>query len=681
MTNDDLIAVAGTTFVVSDSLGDIQPAEQHGLFAADTRYLSRFELTLGDLGIILLSAGPVAFAESQVYLSNAGSERVAGQTLEIVRKRQLRRATLTEHIEFTNHGLERVEFPLHLWLDADFADIFEVRAMSAHRRPNHTRRQNTVDGVTFVDTVRENERQLHVQFSRPPDEHAESRVTFNLALESHQHWTLELQMHWIVPAFESHQPVPVAENIGHQSVLEWFQQTPNLHTEDQDFKRGYQRSIRDLGALEIALNSGQPIPAAGLPWYLAIFGRDSIITSLQTMLLNQRHARGTLRTLGAYQARDDDPYRDAEPGKIAHEIRFGELAISGALPHSRYYGSVDSTPLWLILFGEYLRWVDDPRLLHDLLPNAERALNWIDRYGDLDGDGFIEYARRSASGLVNQGWKDSWDSVRFADGAIAEGPIALVEVQGYVYQARLAMAGVYDMLGRSAEATELRAQAERLKSAVQDAFWMPDEGYFAMALDGKKRQVDGITSNPGHLLWTGLPDRDKAARVVERLMAEDLYSGWGIRTMSTEMTAFSPISYHNGSIWPHDNSLILAGMHRYGHDEAAGRVITGLIDASRRFSFNRLPELFCGYDRDHTPFPVNYPVACSPQAWAAGSIILMVQVMLGIDVGPDGLQAHPISDRLTGLTNVMFRGERFDIEGERVIPATRIESGTVPLNP
>jgi glycogen debranching enzyme len=316
-----------------------------------------------------------------------------------------------------------------------------------------------------------------------------------------------------------------------------------------------------------------------------------------------------------------------------------------------------------------------------LLPNAERALNWIDRYGDLDGDGFIEYARRSASGLVNQGWKDSWDSVRFADGAIAEGPIALVEVQGYVYRARLAMAGVYDMLGRSAEATELRAQAERLKSAVQDAFWMPDEGYFAMALDGKKRQVDGITTNPGHLLWTGLPDRDKAARVVERLMAEDLYSGWGIRTMSTEMTAFSPISYHNGSIWPHDNSLILAGMHRYGHDEAAGRVITGLIDASRRFSFNRLPELFCGYDRDHTPFPVNYPVACSPQAWAAGSIILMVQVMLGIDVGPDGLQAHPISDRLTGLTNVMFRGERFDIEGERVIPATRIESGTVPLNP
>jgi glycogen debranching enzyme len=282
---------------------------------------------------------------------------------------------------------------------------------------------------------------------------------------------------------------------------------------------------------------------------------------------------------------------------------------------------------------------------------------------------------------VNQGWKDSWDSVRFADGRIAEGPIALVEVQGYVYAARLAMAGIYDMIGQTAKASELRAQADRLRYTVQESFWMPGEGYFAMALDGQKRQVDGITSNPGHLLWAGLPDPDKAARVVERLMAADLYSGWGVRTMSTEMTAFSPISYHNGSVWPHDNSLIIAGMHRYGHDEAACRVIGGLIDASRWFEFNRLPELFCGYDREQTPFPVNYPVACSPQAWAAGSIIQMVQIMLGIDVGPDGLRASPISDRVTGLTNVLFRGERFDIEGDRITRSPQMASTTATVNP
>ncbi|HVX29925.1 MAG TPA: glycogen debranching N-terminal domain-containing protein [Nitrolancea sp.] len=681
MTNDDLIAVAGNTFVVSDLLGNILPVEQHGVFAADTRFLSRFELKLGDLGVILLRSGPAAFAESQIYLSNAASDTVAGQTLEIVRKRQLRRTSLTETIECANHGLERVDVPLQLWLEADFADIFEVRSMSVQRRSKHTRHRSTPDGVTFFDTVRENERQIHVQFSHPPDEHAGSHVTFNLSLESHQRWSLEIQMRWAVPVLESHRPVPVARDIGHQSVLEWIRQTPRLHTDDQDFERGYQRSIRDLGALEIALNSGQPIPAAGLPWYLAIFGRDSIVTSLQTMLLNQRHARGTLTTLGAYQAREDDPFRDAEPGKIAHEIRFGELAISDTVPHSRYYGSVDSTPLWLILFGEYMRWVDDQPLLHDLLPVAERALEWIDRYGDLDGDGFIEYSRRSTSGLVNQGWKDSWDSVRFADGRIAEGPIALVEVQGYVYAARLAMAGIYDMIGQTAKASELRAQADRLRYTVQESFWMPGEGYFAMALDGQKRQVDGITSNPGHLLWAGLPDPDKAARVVERLMAADLYSGWGVRTMSTEMTAFSPISYHNGSVWPHDNSLIIAGMHRYGHDEAACRVIGGLIDASRWFEFNRLPELFCGYDREQTPFPVNYPVACSPQAWAAGSIIQMVQIMLGIDVGPDGLRASPISDRVTGLTNVLFRGERFDIEGDRITRSPQMASTTATVNP
>ncbi len=668
MLGQGLTAVAGNKFVVSDDLGNIDAAEQQGVFAADTRFLSHFELTLGELDLILLRSGPAGFSGSQVYLTNLGSGDVLAHDLELIRRRQLRRTGLTESITITNYGRRSVVLPLQLQFDADFADIFEVRSVTHIHRTTHTRLQIDDGDLTFFDTLRENQRQTRVHFSTPPDTADGGMVVFNRTLESRQQWALEVDIQWTIPENESQSPVPITEDIGHQSVLQWIQRTPRLQTSDVDLQRGYQRAIHDLGALEIALNSGYPIPAAGLPWYLAIFGRDSIITSLQTLILNQRHARGTLRTLAAYQALKDDPFRDAEPGKIAHEIRFGELALSQAMPHSRYYGSVDATPLWLILFGEYLRWADDPTLLHDLLPAAERALAWIDRYGDLDGDGFIEYSRRSKSGLENQGWKDSYDSVRFADGRFAEGPIALVEVQGYAYAARLAMAGVYEQIGRADEASEQRARAATLKKAVQDAFWMSDEGYFAMALDGKKQQVDGITSNPGHLLWSGLLDPEKASQVVERLIAPDLFSGWGIRTMSTQMKPFNPISYHNGSVWPHDNGLILTGMHRYGHNDAALRVIEGLIDALKWFTLDRLPELFCGYDREQTPFPVDYPVACSPQAWAAGCIVQIAQVMLGLQITPDGPRANPISDKVTGMDGVLLRGEYFNIDGLLTIP-------------
>ncbi len=678
MERADLTAVAGNTFIVSDSMGNIDPTEQQGIFAADTRFLSQFELRLGDHGIILLRSGPSGFSESQIYLTNVGSDGILPQDIELIRRRQLRRTGLTETIEINNRGMNRVEFPLQLRFDTDFADIFEVRAVAPHHHPSNTQLETELGGITFIDTRRENQRQTQIHFSANPDQQDGARVSFNLALDPHQRWTLEIDVKWIVPTLESRKPIPIAEDIGHQSVLQWIQAIPTLATENQDLERAYMRAVRDLGALEIALNTGYPIPAAGLPWYLAIFGRDSIIASLQTLILDQRHARGTLRTLSAYQAHDDEPFRDAEPGKIAHEIRFGELAISEKLPHSRYYGSVDATPLWLILFGEYLRWTIDISLLKDLLPAAELALAWIDQYGDLDGDGFIEYSRRSMSGLQNQGWKDSWDSVRFADGRIAEGPIALVEVQGYVYAARLAMAGVYDTLGRDRDASEQRAKAVAMKTAVQSSFWMPDEGYFAMALDGQKRQVNGITSNAGHLLWAGLPDADKASQVVERLMAPELFSGWGIRTLSSAMKAFSPISYHNGSVWPHDNGLIIAGMHRYGHNDAVRRGIEVLIDASQRFSLNRLPELFCGYDRESTPFPVNYPVACSPQAWASGCIVQISQILLGLQVRDDHLEADPISDWVTGMNGVLFRGERFNVDGQAVTKTSSHDVASVP---
>ncbi len=669
MSVQELTAVAGNTFVVSDATGNIDPDEQHGIFAADTRFLSRFDLSLGEIGLILLRSGAAGFAGSQIFLTNVGTKEVEAHEIELVRQRRLRRTGMTEIIDITNRSQRRVSFPLRLTFDADFADIFEVRSFQGRVREAHTRLVDDQGGITFIDTARESERFTRVEFSVPPDEQAGGSFVFRLELEPRQRWIAEVHVRWTVPPLESHEPVPLAEDIGHESVIEWIQHTPKLRTEDKDLERSYERSVRDLGTLEIALNSGHPIPAAGLPWYLAIFGRDSIITSLQTLMLNQRHARGTLRTLAAYQATENNPFRDSEPGKIAHEIRFGELALSELLPHSRYYGSVDSTPLWLILFGEYLCWTDDTVLRDDLMPVAERCLEWIDRYGDLDGDGLIEYSRRSNQGLQNQGWKDSWDSVRFADGRMAEGPIALVEPQGYVYAARLAMARVYESLDRTEDALTQREKAAELKRQVEDTFWMPDEGYFAMALDGNKNQVDGITSNPGHLLWSGLPDSDKAAKVAERLMSPDLFSGWGIRTMSTAMNSFSPISYHNGSVWPHDNGLIIAGLHRYGHFDAARRTINALIDATHWFPQHRLPELFCGYDREHTPFPVDYPVACSPQAWAAGCIVQMTQIMLGIRATADGLKADPITDRVTSLKGILFRGTWFNVEGGAVSAA------------
>ncbi|HEX3721829.1 MAG TPA: glycogen debranching N-terminal domain-containing protein [Nitrolancea sp.] len=667
MSVQDLAAVAGTSFIVSDAFGNINPASQHGIFAADTRFLSRFQLELSDIDVTLLRSGPAGFSESHIYLTNHATEQIPANDIEIVRRRILHRIELIETIELTNRGMERLKLSVLLNFSADFADIFEVRSVARLRPGSHSRCETDGDSIVFHDTIGKEVRTTRISFSQAPESSDDGRVLFDVSLEPQEQWTLDINIGWTVPRLETARPVPLMEDSSDPSVMKWMQEAPKIVTEDPDLERAYERSIRDLGALEIALNSGYPIPAAGLPWYLAIFGRDSTITSLQTLMLNPRHAHGTLRTLAAYQSVHDDAFRDAEPGKIAHEIRFGELAVSGEEPHATYYGSVDATPLWLILYGAYFRWSGDRKLVDDLLPTAERALEWIDRYGDLDGDGLVEYRRRSVRGLENQGWKDSWDSVRFADGRLASVPIALVEVQGYVYAARLAMASIYDAVGRPDDATRQRDQASTLKALVQDRYWMPDRGYFAMALDGEKRQVDGITSNPGHLLWCGLPDHDKAEQVAQRLMEPDMFSGWGIRTMASSMTAYSPISYHNGSVWPHDNGLIAAGLQRYGLFEESTRVINGMLDTTRWFGFHRLPELFCGYSRNRMPFPVDYPVACSPQAWASGSVVQMVQTLLGIGAGADGIESHPMSGRVGKLNGVWFKGERFDVTSEVTI--------------
>jgi glycogen debranching enzyme len=375
---------------------------------------------------------------------------------------------------------------------------------------------------------------------------------------------------------------------------------------------------------------GERYVAAGIPWYDTLFGRDSIITSLQLLPIRPQVAADTLSILARLQATAHDAWRDAEPGKVLHELRTGEMALANEIPQTPYYGSVDSTPLFLVLLSEYERWTADLALVDRLWPHALAALEWIDQSGDLDHDGFVEYSRRSERGLINQGWKDSADAIRWADGRLAEGPIALVEVQGYVFQARRGMARLARRRGDAAMAERLEASAEDLRTRFEAAFWLEGPATYALALDGDKRAVDSVTSNAGHVLWSGLASPERAAGVAASLTGPDLFSGWGIRTLSAAMAGYNPISYHIGSIWPHDNAICATGLWRYGFGDEASRVAGALLEATQYFRDARLPELFCGFDRSSSPYPVPYPVACSPQAWAAGATFQLVEAMLGL---------------------------------------------------
>jgi glycogen debranching enzyme len=421
-------------------------------------------------------------------------------------------------------------------------------------------------------------------------------------------------------------PDPVAS-----SYHAWTRGFAEVRTDNELFNLAIARSAGDLRLL---LNDG-PGPderyvAAGVPWFTTLFGRDALITSFQALAVRPQLAVETLEVLAAYQATEEDPDRDAEPGKILHELRTGEMARTRETPHRPYYGAVDATPLWLILLGATWDWTGDRELVDRLWPNALRALEWIDRYGDRDRDGFVEYERRGERGLLNQGWKDSADCIRDRHGRLAVAPIALAEVQGYVFDAKRRMAGLARVRGEQTLAARLDAEAETLRTRFEEAFWSEEQGFYAMALDGAKHRADAIGSNAGHCLWSGIVTPERAGRVVDRLMTPDMFSGWGIRTYAAGQAGYNPIGYHMGTIWPHDVSLIAAGFKRYGYHEEANRLVGGMFEASQHFAEFRLPELFCGFDRDVSPVPVPYPVACSPQAWAAGSVFLFLETMLGL---------------------------------------------------
>jgi glycogen debranching enzyme len=645
---EELLALkSGAVFVCARRDGDIRPARAsgEGLYAEDTRHLSELRLSVGGLRPVLLSSvmesGHHAVINATNSVLRAGDGTPVPQETLNVRRILVVADRLHYHVRVRNFHSSRVATTVELSLGADFADVFEVRGVDRRTSGRVLAPTHDAGRVRFAYLAADGERRETVVELGPPP----ARVEINEE-RAHAAWDLELaagEATWlqvtVVPEHDgrSH-AAPTVEQASADldaAHAEWVAGCARVTTDNELFDRFIDASVRDLHALMMPAVGGE-LPAAGIPWYVAPFGRDSLLTSCEALMINPDVARGTLLVLGGMQAQADEPWRDAEPGKILHELRTGELARTGHIPHTPYYGTVDATPLFLMLAGDYFSWMLDHDTMAQLRPAFDAALAWIDEWGDRDGDGFVEYQRRSPAGLVNHGWKDSHDSVVHADGTLAPGPIALVEVQGYVYAAKVGIARVYDALGDTERAATLRAEADALRVAFNEAFWDAEEGFFALALDGRKEQVRSVTSNPAHCLYCGIVDDDKAALVAERLMAPDMYSGWGIRTLSSASPAYNPMSYHNGSIWPHDNAIAAAGLKRYGFDAATARITTGLFDVASGARDYRLPELFCGFHRDGSRAIIAYPVACIPQAWAAAAPFMLLQALLGISAhAPD----------------------------------------------
>ena len=641
LASKTLAVKEGETFLYCDLEGNLDHGGDYGLglYSRDTRYLSEFRMTVSGRDPVLLSSSSERAYMSHVDLTNPdlydGDEIVVPQQTLNIRRIRAINGRLFERVRVKNYNAYAVSLDLEFSFAADFSDIFEVRGMVLNEHGN--REQPTLGDrdITFSYEGRDGVRRTTiVTFATPPDRletHGETVLaSFRLHLGPYQTRLVGITVDAVAgdevpPSTE----FDVAVHQLRRSYEDWERDSTQVVTDNELFNQLLERCIRDVRALSTHTPEGTAL-AAGIPWYVTLFGRDSLIASHQLLSVNPDLARDTLRLLARHQGTREDPWRDEEPGKILHEVRQGELAGAGDVPHTPYFGSVDATPWFLILYGSNLRWTGDLEFARELLPNAEAALTWIDRYGDRDGDGFVEYQTRSPGGIRNQGWKDSHDSIVHADGRIAETPIALSEVQAYVYLAKQRMADVYDALGDAHRAEFLRAESHVLRRKFNEAFWMDDEQFFAAGLDRDKRQIRTIMSNPGHGLCCDIIDTDKAEALAKRLLAPDMFSGWGIRTLSKSAAAYNPMSYHNGSVWPHDNALIAAGLKRYKFARSTNRVATALFDAAIHADYLRLPELFCGFTRRTPNRPVSYPVACSPQAWAAGAPFLMLQAMLGI---------------------------------------------------
>jgi glycogen debranching enzyme len=637
-----LTILEGSTFCISDERGDIYE-ETGGLFARDTRFLSRFRLTVNGAAPLLLSSGKVDYFSAAFYLRNPPVRGLVQDSVAIVRERFVSDA-MQERIVVENVTTEPVSFELAIHVASDFADIFAVKEhdfalghpLRAKPLPEPATPTFDPENAQLVIDDPEANARTQVAFSKPGEADG-GTMRYQVELAPRACWEVTAD---IVPNPDERRQQARAVSPGRfgqerarvsDSLTAWQLRVPQLEASWDALEHAFAQSVSDLASLRMrGGNHGiTRLPAAGMPWFMTVFGRDTLITSYQTLLFGPELARGALEVLAELQAVEDDPSIDAEPGKIVHEVRHGKAA---KVWFPRYYGTVDATPLYLVLLSEVWRWTRDTALVERLRGPALRALEWIDRYGDLDRDGFVEYRRRTDRGLANQSWKDSGDSQRFADGRLAEAPIAPCEVQGYVYDAKLRLAELArEAWNDPGLADRLEGEAAALQQRFDEAFWVDERGgYYALALDAQKNRVDSLSSNIGHLLWSGIVPARRAEQVAAALAGDALWSGWGVRTMSTDDAGYSPLSYHNGTVWPHDNSLIAAGLDRYGYRDEALQIVRRMLDAAAFFGFE-LPEVFAGLPSETTPFPIAYPTAARPQAWAAGTPVLLLQVLLGLE--------------------------------------------------
>ena len=634
-------------FLLSDRHGNISPPGNCalGLFEDDTRLLSRYELRAAGGVPVRLSAqviepfrGTIALAVTDHAFG--GNDWDPKNSIYLRRELMLDEGLL-ERLTITSYLPRPIDYWIELLYGCDFADIFEVRGWNRDSRGEFFPPLIEEEGVRFSYRGRDGTTiESGIRFRDPPDSVEHDRARWVFALTPGQPVRLEWRVGSPPPPNAPRAASPNdAKRAGGNfderrdrlgaEYRAWRDDCSCWASDVEAFDATLARATDDLRSLYVHVDDARVV-SAGIPWYSTIFGRDSIITSIETLPLNPRIAVDTLRYLAHRQGRVENAYTEEQPGKILHELRRGEMARSGEIPHVPYYGTIDATPLWIILLHETWRWTGDDALVRSLLPNLRRALEWIDRYGDVDGDGLIEYARTSERGLVNQGWKDSGDGVPYPDGRLPDPPIALIEVQGYAYDAKLRAAELFRRLGDEDATTRLRSEADRLRAQVLDRFWIEELGTFALALDGDKHPLPTVTSNAGHLLWSRLPDTARAQRLASTLLAPDMNCGWGIRTLSARHPVFNPMSYHDGSVWPHDNALIVLGMSHYGLAPRATPIVGAVYEAATSVELSRLPELYCGMTRGDAPRPVLYPVSCSPQAWASGALFLMLQGVLGI---------------------------------------------------
>ncbi len=693
-------------FLVTEADGSVPLQGSHGcgLYYHDCRYLDAYQMQIADSAPIVLAGVTATLGCATLQLTNPHLEFPDGKQLPsgeigIAWDRQLDPdgLRLTDHIAIKNYSLGHVRFPITLAFAADFDDIFAVRGLfTEHPGKLHPPKWDGNKLTFSYDGADGYARRTTIAFSPAPDIRRARGASYGVTLGRLD--TCDIQITVSIAETRKGKPViPKGITVTEESAADpkeriapasndWFKEWPGIQSDSQLLNQVIERANRDLQSLWSSIR-GESFIAAGVPWFTTLFGRDSIITAMQMLPIKPAMAAQTLRLLSLYQAQETDPRRDAQPGKILHELRVGELASIGSIPHSPYYGTVDATPLFIILMDEYVAWTGDLNLFHELHDHMDRAMQWIDQYGDSDGDGYVDYKTTSDLGLRNQGWKDSSDAIMNSDGSFAEPPIALVEVQGYVYRARLALADLYRRTGDTNRSEELRNQAEAFRTKFNQDFWNPGLNTYSLALQQGGRPAAVVASNPGQALWSGIADQDHARQTMQRLMARDMFSGWGIRTLSQLEKGYNPIGYHVGSIWPHDNALIADGFRRYGFYEEAMQVFNGVLGAAMNFEEFQLPELYSGFSREDYSVPVHYPAACHPQAWSAGSIPYFLFSLLGMQPHASGHTleiSHPmLPESVSWLDVAGLRVGEFRVnlrfgraeDGHTVVQAVRADPG------